>query len=142
MLLQFRGDRACPRGPLNRALVWMRIRVFSCSLLSSGTRFVGGFNLYFPCIKMTVRELFCTRIWVFSCPLVSRAVSSLVLFYFSPYQRDVWNWIAQEFGYLLVLWRHLGTCCFLSGVILFSPPFSITFWETVLFLSLFISNLA
>lgn len=32
---------------------------------------------------------FCTRIWVFSCPLVSRAVSSLVLFYFSLYLCDV-----------------------------------------------------
>jgi len=72
-----------------RELVCIRIRVFSCSLLSRGTRFVVGFSLYFPYINMAVRELFCIRIWLFSCPLVSRGVSSLVLFYFSPYQRDV-----------------------------------------------------
>ena len=92
-----------------RELVCMRIRVFSCSLLSRGTRFVVGFNLYFPCINMTVRELFCIRIWVFSCPLVSRGVSSLVLFYFSPYQRDVSGiCLHKNLGVSLFLWRHLA----------------------------------
>jgi hypothetical protein len=47
-----------PKGPLNRELVCMRVRVFSCSLLSLGTRFIVSFNLYFSCINMMVRNCF------------------------------------------------------------------------------------
>lgn len=135
MMLQFRGDCAYPKRTFKQGIGLHESQGIQLFFAVTWHSFHRQFQSVLLLYQHDGSELFCTRIWVFSCPLVSHAVSSLVLLYFSPYQRDVSGICLHKnlsvhffFG---VSWHMLFPQC--SGLILFPVLSALCFGKLFFF---------